>query len=425
MRRLLVAFVLFLVACPKEEKKAEPPPPKDLAQHAERLGRKMTDDGAQALLIAQLGAAFARSNQAESARPYLTEAEQLADELPVPEKEDVLATIVAAQALGGDLTAAEATAARIGGRETKSRALSAIASKLAQKRAFQDARRLIALIPEEEHRAEALVALVKALVSAHQFDEAGRTAASVSVPERRAEATAAVAVGLYEARRPKRAETAVESLTSAHWRAEAVAATARMRYRAGAVTKALEITKGIESDWIRARTYADLSGLAARKGRKAQSRKLLEESIKHAVDISDSILRATALTDIAIRLIDRGRTEAALEVLDKATGVTRRRADAHLAGWYAENGDLARALEIHRSIEEDVVYGSEAASLIAKALADQGKFVQALELAGRIRTQELRLPVLAEIAVRHALGGEPLSEELTQKLETALFQPTI
>lgn len=425
MRRLLIALFVLLVACPKEEKKKEGPPPRDLAQHAERLGRKMTDAGAQSLLIAQLGAAFARAERPDDGRPYLEEAERLAKTLSVSEKEDVLAAIAAAQALGGDVGAAEATAAQIGGLETKSQALAAIAGKLAEKRRFQDSRRLIGLIPGDQYRAEALAVLVKALVTAKLFDEAGRTAASISVPERRAEATAAVAVGLFEAKRRKRAETALESLTSPHWKAEAVAATARMRYRAGAVTKALEIVEGIESDWIRARTYADLSGLAAKRGRRGQSRTLLQESIKHAVDIDDSILRATALTDIAVRLIDRGRVEAALEVLDKASGVTRRRADAHLAGWYARSGDLTRALEIHGAMEEDVVYGSEAASLIGMALADQGKFVQALDVAGRIRTKELRLPVLSEIAVRHAVAGEPLSEEVTKKLEAALFQPSL
>ena len=96
-------------------------------------------------------------------------------------------------------------------------------------------------------------------------------------------------------------------------------------------------------------------------------------------------------------------------------------ADAHLAGHLARQGDLERAYRVQRALETDVIWGSEAAVQIARAHASRGEFTQALEAAAKIRTRELRVPALAEIAVAHTISGAPLDDAVTSRLEHALL----
>lgn len=415
-------WIVAFLGCPETPAPTREVPPRNLAEHAERLGRRMSDSGARALLLAEIGAAFSHASRPEDAAPFLFEAQKLAPLLPVAEREEILAVLAEGQAIGGDLAAAERTAASIGAREVRSEALAKVVEKLALERSVADAAKVLPSIPDDEWRGTASVHVVGGLIALDRVEEAAKTARKITHAERRDEAIARVAIALFEARDLKRARGALEDLASPHWRGEAIAATARMRYSSGHRKDAEAIAAGIESHWIRARAYADLSGLAAAAGRDADAKRLLEASIDFASDIDDSVLSGTALADIGIRLVDRGRVEDALTVLAKTDGVAaRRKADAHLAGWYARNERMQDAMAIHRALEADVIYGSEAATQIAKALAERGEFASALAVVARIRSQELRLPVLAAVAVRHVLAGAPLDDTITRRLEDALF----
>jgi hypothetical protein len=418
----LLLFVSSL-ACTKVEAPKVEQPPQTLAEHAERLGRKITDQGARALLIAELGAAFVRAGRPADAKPYLEEAEQNATSLADPsDRESVFAALANAQALAGDIEKAKQTAKQIAVPDTRSEALTEIVEQIAARKDLAAARSLVAAIPEEEWRASAEVHLVKAILAGGKTDEAGKAAAKIGVPARRDEATSAVAIALFESGNNKLAEGALNSIESPHWRAEAVAATARLAYQRGAHRRAIERAKGIESHWIRARTYAELSGMAARAGRTSEARRLLEQGLEFAEDIKDQVMRATALTDIAMRLIDRGHVDEAGAVLAKAPQTaTRYRADAHLAGYYAQKGEMTKANQVQQSLSSDLIWGSEAASQIARAHSARQEFKEALEAAARIKTRELRLPALAEIAVKHTLAGAPVEESIMSQLEGAIF----
>jgi tetratricopeptide (TPR) repeat protein len=419
----LAAFVLLLTGCSKPVEPPKEPAPKNLAEYAERLGRKITDDGARSMLMAQLGLAFVTAGRAQESVPYLVEAQQMSTRLSDPnDREAVLTALAHAQALGGEIGTAKETAKLIGAPDTRSEALAQIVEQIAAAKNFDAARELIAAIPEAEWKGTAEVYLVKGILASGQREQAGQMAARIAVRERRDEATSAVAVAWFEAGNKKLGESALDGIESPHWRAEAVAATARKLYQSGRKKKAIDAAKGIESHWIRARTYAELSGMAARAGRTGEANRLLEQSIEFAEDIKDQVMRATALTDVSMRLIDRGDLDRAATVLAKAPETaTRHKADAHLAGHYARTGEMEKAYRVQQVLESDVIWGSEAASQIAKAHSARGEFEKALELASKIRTRELRLPALAEIAVAHMIVGAPLEPSVMEKLERALL----
>ncbi len=397
-------------------------PPKNLAEHAERLGRKISDEAGRALLTAELGVAFARGGRGEDAAPYLAEAEAMVPALADPnDREAVLAALANGQAIAGQLDAAKTTAQQIGAPDVQSETLATIVERIAERRDFAAARTLIASITDRDWRATAEVSLVKGLLAAGHRDEAGKASMHIAVPARRDEAMAAVVIDMYESGNRKGADRALETVASPHWRAEAAAATARVAYGRGAQRRAIRIVKGIESLWIRARTFAELSGMAGKAGRGREAKWFLGQSLDVAQEIDDAVMRATALTDIAMRLIDRGRLEEAETALAKAPPTaTRHKADAYLAGHLADAGQMEQAERVRQRLDTDVIWGSEAASRIAQAHAARGEFTAALEAAARIKTRELRLPALASIAVAHTIAGAPMEEAVKSELERAL-----
>lgn len=187
--------------------------------------------------------------------------------------------------------------------------------------------------------------------------------------------------------------------------------------------------EGIEDPVVRVRTLTKLA--ATRPNGSGERRRYVGEALKTALDVRSAPLRTSAIEAMAKVMVDGGDALGADTVMGTALAAPvrlepnttaldaagARRVRAVVAQGYAAEKDTISAVRIANAID-DPVLAADAWSAVARASLKAGLLESALASAARILPDELRLPVVAEIAVAE---GPPPTSELRAALTTALL----
>ena len=182
--------------------------------------------------------------------------------------------------------------------------------------------------------------------------------------------------------------------------------------------EAEEITKNIKDGTWKVKSLTGLANRYYKTGKDGIASQLLYQALKTSNKIDSEYSKALALTNIAITYSNIGEkklatdafNEAYLVANSKSTGFFRSSAKASVALGYAEIGLFSKALEIAKSIEDDL----EAQSLLVQISYEYAKskqFTKALDLANTIKSENRMNNALASISQYHAENGQ-LNEAL-------------
>lgn len=429
--RLFAAVPLVLVAC---RSGTEGPAdggataaPRSLVEHTRELAARMPDPRFRAELLAELAAVHAKTSSSAIplARALVDEAVARTVQLTSPEDRD-LATlrISAAEAAIGDVDAAIGHANAVRGPDTRTDLLRDVAIIVAR---TGDQARAIAIaekIGAERQRGEAFVAVGRSYAEAGDTDAALAVAKRCTRPEHEAELHAAIVRVLVARRRTKEAQKLADAIESGHWRSDAYTAIVVDHWRSGHKDRAEKLARAIDSSWLQSRAYAELGGLAADAGRRAEADGLFEKAQEIADGIHDRTVMASALGDVATIGLAKGRVTQALVLAERSPSQdVKNQVHARVAGHLARERRFPEALELARKITGDPISAADAFAAIALAHSAAGNDERALDAVLEIPTMSLRIPPLARVISASQADRRSVTSLLLVQLAKALDVP--
>ena len=369
-------------------------------------------------LRADLAEALARTGSTTRARVELRGALDEARALTDPgDRDRALGRVARVQLALGDKAEAQAVVAQIRSLEDRGALEADLVDTLPA---------ALALTPVSE-RERALARLARAWARAGELDRAGAAAGRIEDGSLRGPVMGALCAAMLRAGRTVDAKRMIGTLDGLA-RSEAEAAQALEAARKGDQRSAHKWAEGIESEPVRARTWAQLATLSP--GGSPERRRRSAEALTTALDVRSPDLRTAAVEAVVRVWADAGdaltadtvmgtalaapvRSEPGRNALDAAGA---RRVRVVVATAYAAERDTVSAARVAAAID-DPVLSADAWAAIARASVRAGLPEAALAAASRIVPDELRLPVIADIAVA---PGPPPTSGLRAALTTAL-----
>jgi len=417
MKRLLLCLLLA-PACSSDVKSAATDAansdPKTLLEVA-MANRSRLEPRFRAQFRADLGAAHARAGNAAQAQMELEQALEEANALSDPgDRDRVMMRVAKATIVLGKKNEARAIAEKLGGIEQRGEILGELADDYAQANA----------LPTAGDRDRALARLAIRDAANGEIDRAGSTVAKIGDPNLRPPVMYAITAAMLKEKRTVDANRLAGSLDGLA-KSEAAAALVMDATIKGETKSAKRWIKLIDADLIRARTSAVQAtllpmGSSARK-------KAAEEATRVALDIGSNDLRQSSIEVVAQTFANNRDPAAAAAVLEAALAEPvrnqpgrfaldndgARRVRTLVAQAWAATGAVDQASRQAQQID-DALLQAEAWASVARAAVAKGDHETALAAAARIIPDELRVPVVADIAVA------PNPAEITAALRQAM-----
>lgn len=421
MRRALVCGAALLAACSRA-----PTAPPDAGTIDARTLLEVALDARSTLaeprfrvqLRADIAAAMARGDVSTPlARAQLdealTEARALTDAV---DRDRVLSRIARVYLALGQRDPALQIAATVRGPDDRAELMAELVADVPSALA-------LTVVPERDR---ALARLAREAITAGDLDQAGQIAARITDGSVSAPVLGALCGALMRTR-PVDAKRMVGQLEGLA-RSEAASVLALDAAKKGDLKQARRHADGIEDEVVRTRTLAQLG--AAQPGGSYERKRWMGEALRTALDVRSTPLRTSAIEAMVRVMVQSGdplgadtvmgtalaapvRSDPTSSALDAAGA---RRVRALVAQGYAAEKDTVSAARVAGAID-DPVHAADAWAAIAVASSRAGLREAALAAAARIVPDELRMPVIAEIAVA---PGPPPTPELRAALTSAL-----
>jgi len=224
-----------------------------------------------------------------------------------------------------------------------------------------------------------------------------------------------------EQKNGKEAVKLLETMEGGNARNRAQGALVLNLWRAGQNDEALKKLEGIESIWIRAKTRTVLSNKLYQSRQYKKSKVFGEKAIEELKTISDASVREAATEDLAELFLESKRTKEALDLgrlIQTPEGLVT--VHSALVEAYALVGRFDETKKLTKSLIQQPINGAAGLGRLAEIYAQDNQYVEALDTANDIAIMELRLPVLAQLAVMHKNSGLTLSDEVLSAFESAM-----
>lgn len=395
-------------------------PVKPLIEVLADASAEVEDPRRRVQVLTALSVAASKATLRTEAAKLLTAATGVAEAVArTSEREDAIADVAIGFVAYGQLVRAEELSRTIAASARKDELLTKLAVALAAGGDIAKADAIAADVADPYTRGFALVGVASALIRRGQIDDA-LARADKAGPEHRDSVLLAAALAHVSAQRRKKAQELIKFMGQGLDRSRAVAALAIDAYRRGQKKDALDLVEAIDGVSIRAGTLATMSCRAKSKGWKKMSASLHEQALTLASGLKDDGKRAAAFNEIAEAYLDASAFDAAIEVADKADPATRAKVYAKLIERKARAGDVKGAMKMIETIDAGPLWRADALGHVAVAEARQGQFLQALERARGIVLLELRIPILAEIAIMHRQQGKRPTKGLAVMMSALL-----
>ena len=225
--------------------------------------------------------------------------------------------------------------------------------------------------------------------------------------------------------RLKDARRLLDSMEGGTARNKAKGALALALFHKHQTEEAQKLMDGIESIWIRAATRAKRSNALYNARSYKKARVLAEKAIAEINEISEPAVKEAAVEDLVTIFVKYRRTREALELARFAKtkeGLVAVHSD--LIETYARAGRFDETAKLLPTLLQTPMWGAKGVGRLAIAYADKGQYADSLSTASKIAIMEFRLPVVAEIAVKHSLGAKKMTSEELDAFEAG-FKPPV